>query len=1113
MLFNKNHVLMPALIIVFIGMLAGSTQLSAKDRRPTVSVNIFLSDASLKVFADEFSKQTDVLFSYESSVGSKKLGDVRLNAENEPLDEVLEESISKEKGFNFKVVDKTVAVTWHEPVQSTQSTRAAARKIDVRGTVTDENGETIPGATIMIKGTNMGTVADANGYYVFPGVDEDAVLVFTTIGFVTSEIPVNGRAVINATLAEDVLKLSEVVVVGYNTVRRAQVTGAIETVKADRIADETSATLEDRLKGKVAGLLISSSSGAPGTEDFRIRIRGNGSINSSNTPLYILDGNMVPSAQFANLNSDDIADVQVLKDASATAIYGSRAANGVIVLTTKRGSPGKTTVTYNMKTGTQLLRPYPVEMMNSAQFLEWELLTVTQNPASKVFPMQQWLRIEQAVNNGTATASEIADWNAQGKQILADARATDTDWVKLMTQTGFTMEHSISVSGGDSKTRFFVSGSYMDQKGTLKGSTFTRYSGRLNLSHKINNVVSMGVNATIGYSHQHQQGDGGTRNSYQNAWFTAVLAYPYYDETWTSKDNPTWLTKYVSRNNDVLRLVGTAYVQLQFTDWLFFKTNLGMNHRSNQGFFTIHRDHPTQASLLGTMTQSLSNGDSYTWTNTLNFMKNFNKVHDLSAVVGYELYRNGSYSMSMTGYDIDPDMMESTAGIGDTSGTSANKPNISGSKTQNRLMSAFFQANYGYDNRYIGSVSLRYDNSSKFQGKNKGAMFYSVGFSWNVANEQFLKQYENIDQLRLRLSYGTTGNQDGINNFVTYAGWGKASYNGYSGYVMNSIGAPDLRWEKSAQAGVGVDFSMWNGRLKTTVDWYRKDTKDLIMSKSISRISGFSSISTNAGSIRNSGIEITLEGTPIKTKAFAMTIGGNFTYNKNQLTDLGTWANADGYYRSGSSWYQVGMPIGTWARREFGGIDPATGQVMFVKEDGTLTASSGQAPYKTLWSTYNPPYFGGFYTNFKLYGFSLGVNWNFAAGHYIQNGNRGYHDNLTFNGNKPVYILEGMWREPGQVGAEYPRINPANGSTNPGTNHQIEPGDYLRLKLAKLSYTFDRKRLQKVKFLSGVDLFVQGENLLTFTKYTGVEVETTGSSDNLAYPHPMTFTGGVNIRF
>ena len=1113
MLFNKNHYFMPLYLMVLIGMVVGSPHLSAQDRRLTVSVNISLSDASLKVFADEFSRQTDVLFSYESSLGSKKIGDVRLNARNEPLDEVLKKVISEDKGFHFKLVDKTVAVTWHDPAPAGQNNRNAARKIDVRGTVRDENGETIPGATVMIKGTQIGAVADVNGNYVLPSVDEDAVLVFTTIGFVTAEIPVNRRAVINATLAEDVLKLSEVVVVGYNTVRRAQVTGAIETVKAEKISDETSATLEDRLKGKVAGLLISSSSGAPGTESFSVRIRGNGSINSSNTPLYILDGNMVPASQFASLNSDDIADVQVLKDASATAIYGSRAANGVIVLTTKRGTPGKTTVTYNLKTGTQLLRDYPVEMMNTEQFLEWELLTVTQNPNSKVFPMQQWLRIEQAVNNGTASASDLAEWNAQGKEILANARATDTDWIKLMTQTGFTMEHSVSVSGGDTKTRFFVSGSYLDQKGTLKGSSFNRYSARLNLSHKINNVVSMGVNATIGYSKQHQQGDGGTRNSYQNAWFTAVLAYPYYDDTWTSKDNPTWLTKYVSRNNDILRLVGTAYVQLQFTDWLFFKTNLGMNHRGNQGFFTIHRDHPTQSALHGTMTQSQSNVDSYTWTNTLNFMKNFNKVHDLSAVVGYELYKSGSYSFSMTGYDIDPDMMESTAGIGDTSGTSANKPNISGSRSQNRLMSAFFQANYGYDNRYIGSASLRYDNSSKFQGKNKGAVFYSLGFSWNIANEAFMKEYQNIDQFRLRLSYGTTGNQDGINDFVTYAGWGKASYGGNSGYVMNAIGAPDLRWEKSAQAGVGIDFSMWNGRFKTTVDWYRKDTKDLIMSKSISRISGFSSISTNAGSIRNSGIELSLEGTPVKTKKFSWTIGGNFTYNKNQLTDLGTWANSDGYYRSGSSWYEVGMPIGTWARREWGGIDPETGQVMFVKEDGSLTSKSGEAPYKTLWSSYNPPFFGGFYTNLRLYRFTLAVNWNFAAGHYISNGNRSYHDNLTFNGNKPVYILKGMWREPGQVGAEYPRINPANGSTNPSTNHQLEKGDYLRLKLAKLSYSFDKKLLDKSRFLSGVDLFVQGENLLTFTQYTGVEVETTGSSDNLAYPHPLTITGGVNIRF
>lgn len=1064
------------------------------------------TNATIKQTLKEVENKSDYTFVYSDYLLNGLDAQVPINVTDASIEDVLKQLL-KGTNISYTIRDKRVILA----VEGTGSTPQTQQQVTITGHVTDDASLPLPGASVLLKGTSVISFTDLDGKYSITVPADAQTLTVQMMGYQDMDVPVAKKAVIDVTLREETLNLTEVVVVGYNTVRRAQITGAIETVKSENLTNETSASLETRLQGKVAGLLISSGSGTPGSESYSIRIRGNGSINASNTPLYIMDGTMVPAAQYATLNPEDLEDIQVLKDASATAIYGSRGANGVIVITTKKGKTGRAKISYNFKIGVQKERDSRIEMMNSAEMLEYEKIAVTQNPKSTAFPMMKWLLIEQAIADGTATSAQTAEWNVTGKDILTTARNTDTNWLDLMTQTGYTQEHSVTVSGGDDKTRYFVSGSYLDQAGILIGSEFNRFSGRMNLTHKLSKFFSFGVNATAGVSKQLQKADGGTRNSYQNAWFTTLLAYPYYDETWASKDNPTNLTKYLQRDDNTINLLGSAYIQMQFTDWLFFKSNFGINHRGTKGMFTIHRDHPTQSALLGTMTQSNGDNDSYTWTNTINLMKNFDGKHDISGVAGYELYNTKSYSFSQTGYDIDPDMMNTPAGIGDKTGASANRPNISGSKTQQRLMSLFTQWNYGYDNRYIASASLRYDESSKFQGKNKGAVFYSAGFAWNMHNESFLKDVENLDQMKFRASYGTTGNQDGIGNFVTFATYSKSSYAGQSGYSVGSIGNPDLRWEKSAQFSVGIDVSMYNGRMKAIVDYYRKDTKDLIMSKSISRTSGFSSISTNAGSVRNSGIELTLEGSPIQKKNFEWRIGANFTYNKNQITDLGTWANEDGYYRSGSTMYQLGKPLGTWARREFAGIDPANGNVLFYKEDGTTTPYSAQAPYKTKWGSYNPPFYGGFHTSVNYAGFSISAQFNYAFGHYIMDGNKSYIDNHNFNGNKPKYMLT-MWQKEGDV-TNIARFNPSIGTPNPGSNAQLSKGDYVRMKVLRVSYNLSRRVLDKIKVFKSFDVFAQGENLWTISQYSGQDPEVNGSTDNMAYPKPLTITGGVNISF
>lgn len=982
----------------------------------------------------------------------------------------------------------------------------------IKGLVQDKNHEPIIGATVLAKGSSTGVITDVNGLYSIELPAGTTKLSFSYMGYSTVEVDVNQQSDINVILFEDVVSLQDVVVVGYNLVKRGQITGSIDLIKSDKIAHQSSAALEDRLQGKIAGLMISTGSGQPGSNDVKVRVRGTGSINGSNTPLYILDGVMIEAAQFASLNNDDIQDIQVLKDASATAIYGSRGANGVIVIATKKGAQGKTQVSYNLKVGMAMLRDPKSPMMTAAENIQYQGYCVAQNPNSKAFPLMRLLGLEQRAATGTLTPAEQQELMA-GADRLAIARATDTDWIGEMTQTGLTMDHSLTLSGGTEKTKFFISGSYLDQEGALVGSEMKRYSARVNIDHKVNNRVDFGVNGSVGYSDSQfaDPNTGEGRIGWTNPWFTALLAYPYESaDNWNNGDNPTLITKYFKRNTGLLRLIGSAYLNVRFTDWLRFKTNFGIDYYGRKNMTSLDRQHPKSASNKGYLSQSASDTRRYTWTNTLNFNKTFKDVHSVSGVAGVELF-DGVYSgFNQTGYDLDQFMTDTPAGIGDKNGTSGNPPKIGGSKTHSNLLSTFTQWNYTYDNRYSLSASLRYDESSKFVGNNKGATFWSVGAAWDLANEKFMEQFNQIDQLKIRTSYGTTGNQDGISDFSSFDGYNKVSYNGKPGYANNELGNPDLKWETSAQFDLGVDLRMFKNRLNATVDFYNKNTKDLLMWKKISQVSGFSQIQTNAGSVRNRGIEIAISGTPIRTNDFEWTIGANITYNKNEVTDLGTWANKDNRFIDGDVLYEIGKPLGTWCMVESVGVNPETGEAWFYDQKGGKTENISDAPAVDKFKSSEIPWFGGFNTGLTYKGFELSANFTFAFDYYIMNASRWYLDNHNFNGNKPAYMLT-MWQKPGDI-TNVPRFDAKN-NPSPWASQFLEDGSFLKLKTLRLAYTPSRKLLDKLKVIKSMTVFCQGENLVTFTSYTGQDPEVSGSIDYMSYPLPVNVTFGINLNF
>lgn len=977
--------------------------------------------------------------------------------------------------------------------------RAQQQVITRTVTVTDHMGPVI-GASVVIKGTFTGTSTDPDGIAKIQCKDDD-VLAISFLGYSTQEIAVASRTEIAVVLVEDAQNLDEVVVVGYNTIRRAQATGALSQVKGEKLEFQSSATLENRLQGMTPGLMIASGSGQPGSNDVSIRIRGTGSINGSNTPLYIMDGVMVEPADFAALNSNDIADIQVLKDASATAIYGSRGANGVIVITTKDGKQGRTNINYRNQFGFSFLVDY-IDMMNSEQNLLYQWQCVQSEPGSNFYPMMQVLK---RASEGRASEQDL--------ERIKRARATDTDWLDEMTRTGFMQDHSLAISGGNDKTHFFVSGSFFTQEGTLRKSDMDRYSIRFNIDHKIRPWLDYGLKATTGYSKTSfadpEAGSG--RQWWGNPWFTALLAYPYESpDEWYNGDNPTLITKYFDRSSNRLKTIASTYAKANITDWLTFKTNFGMDFMYTRDTETLHRDHPHARQDHGHYSHSSSELFRYTWTNTVNIRREFEGGHSLSAVAGIEMFQGKYNSDAFTGHDINPDMMDSPAGIGDKNGTSKFPPSIGGGRTMSNLLSFFGQASYSYKNRYNFSASLRHDTSSKFQKDNASAVFWSIGSSWLLSSEKWLEDVSWLNQLKLRVSYGTTGNQDGVSDFGTFDGYFNSSYNGESGYIHGQLGNDQLCWETSQQTNAGVDFSILDSRISISTDYYHIKTKDLYMSKNISGTSGFTSIQTNAGSIVNQGVEISVNTTPVKTGNFQWDLGFNYTYNKSKITDLGTWSNAEGSYKNGDVLYELGRPLGTWIMPMYAGVNPANGVPMFYDNYGEMTSDISKAYMGSHYGTSEIPVFGSISTKLKYKGLQLDAQFNYAYNYTVMNCARWYMDNHKFNGNKPVRMLR-MWMKEGDV-TDVPAFRDGI-EPSPMASQFLEDASFLRLKTLRLTWQLPEKWMNRTGILRNMSVYCQGENLMTCTGYTGADPEVNGGYDFMSYPKPRTVTFGIDVNF
>ena len=983
----------------------------------------------------------------------------------------------------------------------------------VTGQVTSvEDGSTLPGVNVVIKGTTIGTVTDIDGNYSLQVSGNNVVLVFSFIGLATEEAEVGSRSVVNIAMTTDIKQLSEVVVIGYGTQTRRKITGAIGSTGTEAFENIPVADPLQALQGRVAGVEVSSSSGRPGGANI-VRIRGVASIGgaNANNPLYVVDGvpisNRDDSQQaagqgfspIANLNPDDIASMEVLKDAAAAAIYGSRASNGVVLITTKKGSYNeKTQFDIKFSQGVQELTN-TVDFLNARQFRE--------------------IMRESRANAGLAPDAQFDD----------DPSLQTTDWIDLIQRDDpRILNFSLSAQGGSEKTKFFVSANYFQQESILKKGEFERFSTRFNLEHYATDKVNIGFNIQAVRSFLFQTA---VDNSIFSPWPTAVGARP--DEVPFDGDGAFTTLATVNNpirnfeNTDettVYNVLSNAYAEIELIKGLRFKTLFGVDFNVTRDF---GKDPITSFQGEGVGGAGFS-GDVFrlNWLteNTLNYTtKLADERLTLNALVGYTYQVDTRDRTSVAGNGFPSDDFEFLT-------SAAQNTAFSSDQTENRLVSYLSRVNLDWDDKYLLSLSVRRDGSSKFGVNNRFGTFSAVSAGWRVSGEEFMKSLSNvIDDLKLRASWGQTGNQAPIGDFTSLDLIGSgANYNDLPGFAPTQLGNPDLTWETADQIDIGLDVTVLNSRLNLTVDYFKKTTKDLLLPRTLPFETGFGTVQQNIGEMENTGFEFGINSLNIDGDV-RWTTSLNVTTLDNEVTALVLSPNGEptpidnGFV----SRTDVGQPIGSYYVVKYLGVDPQTGDALYDDisgpdgvPDGAITADDRQFLGNPI-----PDVSGGFTNTVTYKGFDLSIFFSFAFGREVYRldaeGQGGLFDGgLQETGVNMDARMINRWQQPGDI-TDVPRaIAGAQGVFNTQRSSRfIEDADFIRLKNVTLGYNFPKSIIEKAK-LRSLRLYFTGQNLWTETDFTGFDPEISSSLDQRqagvdqgAIPQLKNYTFGVNIGF
>ncbi|WP_182921369.1 TonB-dependent receptor [Pedobacter planticolens] len=1059
-------------------------------------VSLNEKNANLEQVFQSIKKQTGYSFLYDATelIGAEK---VTINVKDVALKDALDLCF-KEQPLTYKIFEGTIVV-------KKKGSDEQKAPVVIKGTVNDEKGSPIPGASVKVKGTTTVAITDNKGNYSITVSGENSILVFSYIGFAPQEVTVGNQTTITVNLIPQDMALGQVVVVGYGTQKRSDITGSVSSVKMKDLEGTPLRSVDQALQGRVAGVSFVQNSGMPGGGSS-VRIRGGNSINGSNEPLYVIDGVPVfvsSTSDGSSLNPlntispSDIESMEVLKDASATAIYGSRGGNGVVLITTKRGAKNRTNIALDIYSGFQNeLERY--KLLNAKQF-------------------------ETLANDASL---------AEGGPLVYDPalNPVSTDWQnELFRDIAPMQSYSLSASGGSDKSQYLATFNYFDQQGIIKSSDLERYSLRLNADYNISPAVKFGSSVTVSNVTTNRINAASLSSMSTTAPNLPIKqldgSYTQFNNQGNGFNNPVALINGYENKNGNFRGLGNAYISAEIIKGLTVRTMWGLD-----AVFSKNNTYMPQSVYTGSLVggdAEITTGRNLTWLNenTVNYNKTFgNHRFDILAGFTQQSSRLEVLTATAQGF-LNDNTGSNNLGLG--SQALAQLPTSSTSGWT--LLSWLGRVNYAFKDRYLLTLTSRYDGSSRFGKNNRWGFFPSAAFAWRGIEEDFIKNLNVFSDLKVRASYGLTGNQEGIGNYSALDLWGASNYvfDGHvvSGITPTQISNQNLKWESTLQTDIGLEFGFFKNRLSFVIDAYHKKTRDLLLEVTVPASSGFTDGIKNVGSLENKGLEFTVNAVPLDG-AFKWNTGFNISFNKNKVLDLGV---EDEIIPSGltTALLKVGQPVGNFLGYISNGLFQSDEEVLASSQG---TAKPGDLRYidfngdgiinildRRVMGNAQPAFFGGFNNSFSYKGFDFSFFLQFVYGNEIYNLNRNVLLNLRGLQNQTIEALD-RWT-PTHKNTNIPRASSTRSDVE-ANNTYIEDGSYLRLKNVQLAYTLPSSLTKRVK-LQSVKIYSNVQNLLTFSNYSGLDPEVSRyASDNVrqgydsgAYPSVRTITLGILAKF
>lgn len=958
---------------------------------------------------------------------------------------------------------------------------ALAQTYKVKGNVVSKSdNEPLIGVSILQKGTTNGVVTDIDGNYELQIQGGEATLVFSYIGLQTQELKVNARTgVLNVAMEDDSHLMDDVVVVAYGVRKKGTIAGSVSTVKNDKLENVPAPSFDQALQGQTTGLSVISNSGEP-SKAATFQIRGTNSINSGTAPLFILDGVPISSSDFNTISPSDIESISVLKDASSTSIYGARAANGVVVITTKRGlSMDKAKVTFRAQYGFSQLAQNNWNMMNTAERIQYE--------------------------------KEIGIDTGKDYDVLS---RTDVNWLDMVFNDRAPLQnYEVSVNRATDRLNYFVSGGFYDQDGIAQSSTFRRYNMRANAEVKASDWLKVGTNSMVAYEEVEQADDG----SY--ALYTPISAcrfmLPYWnpyneDGSLASENDGTWTgtgsnpIEWMANNpvtNKKYKVLSTVFAEITPIKNLTIRAQFGADYSHSTAFMQSFPSYIIN-NEMGTAGRNSSDMLNLTETTTVNYRWELNSDHSFNFLLGQEGvdYRSEGFQVITSGQS--NDFLTNIS-----SGTRASS--WADSTTSYSYLSFFGRGEYNYKDLYYADFSVRADASSRFGTGNRWAGFWSLGFMWNLKSEPFLKDIEWLSSAQIALSTGTSGNSSIPDYDHLALVSGKANYEDQAGIYPSQSGNEDLSWEKLWSSNVALRLGFID-RINLDIEFYNKKTTNMLMLVPDSyALTGEGEHWDNIGAMLNRGVEFNVSADVIRTKDFVWSVNANASYNKNKLLEL--YNGVQEYEVSTTATkLVVGHSVSEFYINRYAGVNPANGDALWYTKDGQITNEYNEGDKVMTGKTFDAPWQGGFGTSLAWKGFSLAAQFSWVADRWMFNNDRYFEESngLYAAYNQSKRLLYDRWKQPGDI-TDIPR----HGVTPQFDDRFLENASFLRLKNVTLAYAFPQRLLSKTNFFSSARIYLQGQNLLTFTGFTGLDPESSSNVYKAQYPMSRQFTLGVEVSF